>query len=104
MPDTNINQIKQAEEEAQKIIRTAHKEVEQNINTIKDQMKNTMSLAEDKVKPTHKKLEKETDKAIQEYEKIAYEEQKIVLEKLEDMDNVRIEKAINLVMHHLTQQ
>ncbi|MBU4332149.1 hypothetical protein KKD20_03440 [Patescibacteria group bacterium] len=104
MPDTNINQIKQAEEEAQKIIRTAHKEVEQNINTIKDQMKNTMSLAEDKVQPTHKKLEKETGKAIQEYEEIAYEEQKIVLEKLEDMDNVRIEKAINLVMHHLTQQ
>ena len=103
MPDTNINQIKQAEKEAEKIVEKAQKKVGQNIGSIREQLKNTVSLAEEKTRPVKQRIEKETDKVIKEYEKLADQEQEIALEKLEDIDNGKFKKAADLVINQLTQ-
>lgn len=99
--NTNINQIKQAEQEAQEMIESAKKETTCDLVASQEQLKNATSLAQEKLKITREKLERETDQAIKEYEKIADQKQKIALERLAEIDDTKIEKTVRLVVESM---
>lgn len=94
----NIKQIRQAEAEAKKTVDKARKESEIKIGKTRQRLSDIQKTAEEELKPKLKKIEQETEGAIAEYKKIGEEEQKIVLEKLDEIDKARIEKAVNLVV------
>ncbi|NQU77801.1 hypothetical protein HQ544_03835 [Candidatus Falkowbacteria bacterium] len=102
MTDNNISEIKKAEEEAKKVVEKARVEVENEKGKIRDDIKNSEAVAKEKLQPRMEEIKKETDTAIKDYEKIAGEEQGVVMEKLDDVGGERMEKAASLVIDCLT--
>lgn len=93
----NIKQIKIAEAEAEKITTKARKETEEKITAAKANLGKIYDLVCKHLEPKLEKIKKETGEAIKEYEKMAEEEQKIILENLEEIDDKRINKAVRLI-------
>ncbi len=102
MTDNNINEIKKAEEEAGMIVEVARKEAETKKAEVRNGMKNAEEEAREKLEPKMKEIEKETSRAIADYEKTTGEEQGVVMEKLDDVDEGRVGKAVDIVIEHLT--
>ncbi len=94
----NIKQIKKAEEEAEKIIETAKRKTELRVAAARQKLADVNKTAAQATRPRTKIMAEETDEAIKEYEKIAEREQEIALEKLEEIDDERINEAAELVL------